>query len=379
MKTLKSSRFVLPLGLAVIAMPGLTATGCGALDPSSCDETIAARIQSFTAAVDALVKVSGELKSSVGASCVAIAKDLGQVDVPELGDPTDPMFDQNLQAACKLANAGIDAELKAGAKLAIEVVGGQCTIAANAQLSCEASCTVSGTCDPGTVELRCEPGELSGSCEAECQGSCTVTTGSVECEGECSGSCNGQCDGVCAAKDGSGKCVGKCEGSCKGSCTGTCTVVPPSAKCSGSCKGGCSVDYKAPVCEGKLEPPKCDIDADCQAGCNAQAQLEAECTAPEIKVTVEGGVSGNLGTTLEKNLPALYTAAVDQGQKVIDAAVDVAERSGPAAAAVLDSVGCVAQFGADVAAQFEAAASASISVSVSIQASAEVSAKAGAN
>ncbi|MBM4356490.1 MAG: hypothetical protein FJ096_00110 [Deltaproteobacteria bacterium] len=379
MNTLKSSRYVLPLGMALIAMPGLTATGCGSLDPASCDETIAARIEAFTVAVDALVKVSGELKASVGASCVAIAKDLGQANVPELGDPADPQFDQNLQAACTLANAGIDAEFKAGAKIAVEVIGGQCTIAADAQISCEASCTVTGQCDPGTLEVRCEPGELSGTCEAECKGECTVTTGGVECEGECSGACTGTCDGECAVKDSNGKCTGKCEGSCKGSCTGTCSVVPPSAKCSGSCKGGCSVEYKAPACEGKLEPPKCDLDADCQAGCNAQAQLQAECTPPEIKVTVDGGVSGKLGSTLETNLPALYTAAVDQGQKVIEAAVDVAERSGPAAAAVLDSVGCVAQFGANVAAQFEAAATASVSVSVSIEASASVSTKAGAN
>lgn len=367
------------MGFAILTLPGLTATGCGALDPSACDETIAARIESFTAAVDALVKVSGEMKASVGASCVAIANDLGQENVPELGDPSGDGFDQNLEAACSLASAGIDAELEAGATISLEIIGGQCKIAADAQLSCEASCDVSGGCQPGSVELRCEPGELSGSCDAECTGSCTVTTGSVECAGECSGTCSGECDGTCATKDGNGNCTGKCSGKCSGSCTGTCSVVPPSAKCSGSCKGGCSVEYTAPSCEGELTPPSCDIDVDCQAGCDAQAKLEAECTAPEIKVTVEGGVSGNLGSTLEKNLPALYTAAFEQGEAVVNAAVLVAERSGPAVAAVLDSVGCVAQFGANVAGKFEAAASASVSVSVSVSASASVSGKAGAS
>jgi hypothetical protein len=373
-----SHRLVLPLAFAALAFPGLTAAGCGSINPT-CDETIGARLEAFSNAADALVAASTKLKGSVGASCVAIATDLGQKDVPDLSNTDDPDFDAKLQAACTLANQGIDAELKAGAKLSIEVIGGQCTIAANAQFDCEANCSVTGTCDPGSIEVRCSPGELSGSCEAQCTGECTVTAGSVECEGGCSGTCQGDCSGECAVKDGNGKCAGKCTGTCSGQCTGTCKAVPPAATCSGSCKGGCSVDYKAPVCEGKITPPMCDLDADCQAGCSAQAQLEAECTPPTIKVTLTGGVTGKLGSTLEKNLPALYSAAVDQGQNFIEAAADVATKSVDAADAALDSVACVATYGADLVSRFEASVSASVSVSVSIQASASVSAKAGSS
>ena len=373
----KTHRLMLPLGLAALAFPGLTAGGCGSLDPS-CDQSIGARIEAFSSAVDALIATSTKLKSTVGGSCVAIATDLGQKNVPDLSNTDDADFDTKLQAACTLANQGIDAELQAGAKLSLEVIGGQCTIAASAQFDCEANCTVTGTCDAGGLEVRCEPGELSGSCEAKCTGECTVTSGSVECSGGCSGTCAGTCNGACAVKDNNGKCAGKCEGTCTGQCTGTCEVVPPTATCSGSCKGGCSVEYKAPTCEGKLTPPMCDLDADCQAGCSAEAQLSAECTPPVIKVTVTGGVSGNLGTTLEKNLPALYSAAVDQGPAVIEAAADVATKGVDAAGAAVATLACVATYGADLVSRFDTSISASVSVSVSIQASASVSTKAGA-
>lgn len=378
MKKPKKSRLILPIALAAMAFPGLTSAGCGAIESPLCDATIGARVEAFISATDALIAATAKLKNSVGASCVAIATDLGQKDVPDLSKPDDPDFDTKLQTACTLANQGLDAELKAGATLSLEIVGGQCTLAASAQFNCEAKCSVTGTCDPGGVELRCEPGDLSGTCEAKCTGDCTVTTGSVACDGGCSGQCTGDCSGACAVKDNKGKCAGKCTGKCSGQCTGTCQAVPPSAKCSGSCKGGCSVEYKAPTCEGTLKPPSCDLDADCQAGCSAEAQLTAVCTPPTINVVVTGGVTGKLASTLEANLPALYSAAIDQGPNVIEAAALVAAKGVDAGAAAVDSLGCLATYGVEVVSQFEASVSASVSVSVSIKASASVSAKAGA-
>jgi len=362
-----------------LGLAALSTSGClvdNALD-LVCDDTIEARFNAYAGAVKALVDVSQDLKASVGASCVAIAKDLGATDVPDLSNLDDPKFDEKLTQACTKANEAIKAALAAKPLLAVEVIGGECRIDASAQLACESKCVVSGTCEPGSVELRCEPGELSGTCDAQCTGECTVTTGSVECQGGCSGTCNGVCAGTCSLKDSNGTCIGKCYGECKGACTGTCDVVPPSAKCSGSCKGGCSVDYKAPYCEGKLVPPKCNLDVDCQAACNAQAQLKAECTPPTLIVTLDGVGDGALAKTLTTNLPALYVAALEYGPNLVEAGADVAVKGVEAADAAVDALGCAALYSTSILATFNASVVASASLSASIQASVTINATVG--
>ncbi len=375
MKT--SARWVLPTAAVALALPALASGGCLADGP--CDPSTGGKIAAFAGAVDALVKTANKLKVTVGTSCAAIATDLGQKNVPSVKDPNDPKFDDNLQQACTMAQAAIQLEIDAGATIGVEVIPGQCSIDAKAQFSCEAECSVSGSCDPGSIEVRCEPGELSGQCDAQCQGSCTVTSGTVDCQGQCSGACSGDCGGTCVATGAKGACNGKCNGACNGKCTGTCSIIPPSAKCQGSCKGGCSISYKAPKCEGKLKPPSCDVDADCEAGCNAQAQFKAECSPPQINVVIGGKASVNLKSTLSANLPALFIAGIEQGKDVVLAAGDVADKAVPAAEAALGVAACFFKYGADLASNFGASISASASVSVSIQASASVSAKAGAS
>jgi hypothetical protein len=377
MKTKKIYQLAAVPAIALgLGAPMFLAGGCGeaGLD---CAADVQAKVKAFQGAVDALVAVSAEMKAAIAVSCAKIATDLGATDVPDVSKP-ETLTDDDLQKACDAATLKLDAELQAGAEISLEIVGGECHVNASAQLSCEASCSVEGGCDPGSIDIRCEPGELSGSCEAECQGSCTVTSGSVSCEGGCSGTCQGDCSGECATTDGGGKCAGKCEGTCKGECTGTCEVVPPSAKCEGSCKGGCSIAYKAPQCEGELKPPSCDINAECKGGCNAQGQLDAECTPPKIKVTVTGGANGNLAATLEANLPEIFLAFKVQGGLFLDAAAYVAETAVDVAGAVITIPACVLVFGADLATKFGASVEASVSVSVSVEASASVGGKAGA-
>jgi hypothetical protein len=360
----KLFRYAAPLVLAGATAPMMLG-GCDD-DPTSCDFVLAARIESFQLAVDALVKVSGEVKANIGGACIAIANDLGAMGVPaDMGADTP---DEDVTTACDLAAAQIDAAIMAGGSISIQVIGGQCSVKAEAQLSCEASCSVEGECTPGSVEARCDPGELSGSCSAECSGSCTVTSGSVACEGSCSGTCSGTCMGTCESEDGMGNCAGKCEGSCMGECTGTCEVVPPTAMCEGSCKGGCSVEYTAPKCEAELTPPMCNLDADCQAGCEGQANLEAECTPPQI--VIEGNTE--LVATLEANLPAIFLLFEVQGELILDSAVEIGDKAVGVFDGVVSDAGCALQYGAEIGAKFSGAVTASASVSVSVNASASV-------
>ncbi len=359
-----------PLLLAGLGAPALL-SGCGDDPLGGCDFVLEARVKAFQGAVAALVKVSGEVTASIGVACANMAEDIDGTR-PAIADETAPTDDE-VSAACDAASAAISGSITASGSITIQVVGGKCEVNASAQFSCEADCSVDASCDPGSVEVRCSPGELSGECSAECSGSCTVETGSIECEGGCSGECSGTCSGSCSAMDGAGNCAGKCEGSCTGSCTGTCEVVAPSASCSGSCKGGCSVEVTAPSCEAKLEPPSCDLDADCSAGCEGEASLSAECTPPSIKI--EGNVE--LVATLEANLPAIFLLFEVQGALIVDAAVDIAGKAVGVAEGVINDAGCALTFGASLAGEFSAAAEASVSVSVSVDASASASGSTG--
>ena len=168
-------------------------------------------------------------------------------------------------------------------------------------------------------------------------------------------------------------CEGKCTGTCTGGCSGTCSATPPSVACEGSCKGECSVAFEAPSCEGEVTPPSCDIDAECQGGCDAQGSLKAECTPP--KITIVGDAT--LAATLEKWLPEIWLLFTVQGELILDAALYVGETAIDVAGEFTASLGCVAAFGAEFVGKFSAAAEASVSVSVSVEASAEVGGTAG--
>lgn len=393
------------------------------------DPDLGAKVEALSVASEALISASAAVKLDLFTACNAIAEDLDETPVTPAtaGAPTDA----ELTEACELASGQIDAAITAGASFELVYVPPRCEVNASAQLSCEANCDVSGECTPGSVDVRCDPGQLSvqceGSCEAEayceadvafecegvCEGTCTGTcegscSGTAECEGSCEGSCEGTamcegtCEGTCSvALDSDGNCMGECDGtcsaavSCMGTCEGTCTAavmcegkcdVSCGGTCQGSCKldaaascgamascrGGCDGEFTAPKCEGELMPPSCDVDVDCQAGCEGQASFEATCTKPELTVVAEASVSAELSATLTTNLPTVFQAG-KKAALMLEAAGDVATATGNVVSAAGAELACIAAFGADAAAQVTASARASVSVSVSIEASASVS------
>ncbi len=381
MKSSIGRKVAAPVVVAMFA--ALAAQGCGSESgdgSSGCGADLEAEVTALGNATASLEALAAEMRTDLAVSCSKIA-----------GTTVDPatVTDDELTDACAEAAAAIDAAFSASANASLTIIEGKCTVNADAQLSCEGSCQLDASCDPGGVEARCEPGKLEVTCEGECTGEASCegsASASVACEGTCNGectgtcegTCNGTCEGTCSAENADGSCAGTCDGTCTGTCSATCT-----GECSGSCalnadamvecegelrcKGECSGDFSAPSCEAELEPPSCDGDADCQASCESQASLEAECTPPSI--VIEGDVDAEFAATLQAELPTVLAVAAKlelAGQAALDIAeltVKVAGNIGPTA------VQCAANFGAKVS----AAAEASASVSVSVEASASVS------
>jgi hypothetical protein len=371
---------ILAMGLAAPLLAG----GCNGTDSLTCDNSLVAKVTALSDAADALVTASGELKAEVAVACANIANDMGQAGVPAVNGANTS--DDDLQTACELASASITAAINAGASFSLQITGGECTVNASAALDCEASCQVDASCDPGSIDVRCEPGKLSGGCSGGCSGSCSVDGGSVDCVGECSaqctGTCSGNCTGTCSTGEPSGShCAGNCQGSCSaecsGTCSGSCTYTQPSATCEGQCQGSCDVAFTAPKCEGTITPPSCAVDADCEAGCTGNAQFSAECTPPEITIVFSGTANADLQATLETNLPAIWDGFQFKGALVFDAAADVAGKFGAAVESALNSAACAVMLAGDVAGSAAASVTASASVSVSFNASASVGGSAG--
>jgi hypothetical protein len=356
-----------PVLLAGLAAPVLFSSGCG---DDACDAQISVRFETLQTSANALISAAAELKGSVGLACATIAGDLGSTDVPSVTN-WSTASDDDITAACNAATASIQLELDAGVTITLAISGGECHVNAEAQFSCEANCSVDATCDPGTIDVRCDPGELSGQCSGTCEANASCQ-GSITAEANCSGTCGGECNGTCDAATSSGA---KCDGRCEGTCTGECVLAADAnINCGANvdCKGGCNVAYTAPQCEGTLEPPSCSVDADCQAGCEGQANFEAECTPPVISVEITGGASANLQATLEANLPEIFAAFQLKGALVVEAAGGVASAFGGAVDAMISVPGCVLKYGEDFAASVTGSVEASASVSVSVNASADV-------
>lgn len=237
---------------------------------------------------------------------------------------------------CSLAVDAIGAA-SAGVTLNIVAVAPRCEASISAAASCNASCQVSASCqvdascDVKVTPPKCEGGRLEVACQGECKvkadnqpiscegscsatvsGSCTVTTGSVQCAGRCNGTCavatdsggncNGGCTGTCETVAPSANCTGEFKGQCSASCTGG-----PSVKV--KCDGDCQVTAEPISCKGGELKGGCDVkaeceaDAKCNANCNASVQAKAECTPPSVTVSVTGAAA--LRSTLEDNLPRI--------------------------------------------------------------------------
>jgi hypothetical protein len=347
----------------------------------------ARKLEAFLSASADFMGEAGELEGSLLAAC----KDIGQkLDVPEAemqasgGTPA-------VKAACGAASAKLKAELgelRASAKLSIEVVAEppRCEVSMDAYASCAAECDA--TVEPGKLDLKCEGGEIVGGCSGSCQGECSVEAsgtcgGSCEgtCEGGCGGTCEGTCDGKCSAKNAQGECSGRCDGTChgscsakcKGSCSGECWVKAQ-AECKGECRGSCSVAFEAPRCTGEVTPPK--VEADCQASCDAKLDAKAECKPGRVNVAIKGKAATNVDERLAK-----VRAAIEGSWGAIMVARAKLDRLGASGQAMVQTggkiPGAIGDLGFSAAACATQAAAgivrATASVSVSVEASASIS------
>jgi hypothetical protein len=282
-----------------------------------------AKLKASTAAAVELKGFADQIDADLKSGCGGIAKDLGAGSDFKDG-----------KSACDAAIKAIGdtkAKLGASAKLALVIKPPRCQADMNVYADCAGKCDVSAT--GGKAKVECEPGKLSGKCDANCEGSCDVQAG-AKCDGTCSGSCDaamkgscsGKCNGKCDGKDSkgaacTGTCDGKCEGGtvsgeCKGKCGGECKLKA-SAKCEGTCSGKCTTEFKEPKCNGEITPPK--VSADCKAHCDSSVSAKMECTPAQVGVTATGATDAKaletLKATLEKNLPLVLKVSIGMGNQ----------------------------------------------------------------
>jgi hypothetical protein len=341
----------------------------------------------LTAAIN-LKQLSAEIDGDLKSACGGLAKDLGAS-----GDFADG------KAACDAAIKAMgDARAKMGAKAnaSLAMVPPHCSASMDAYADCAGKCDAN--VQGGKAEVKCEKGELSGTCDAKCEGKCELSAAAT-CEGTCEGSCDakfsGKCEGTCAGKcdgkDSKGSCAGKCDGSCdagaKGDCKGKCggqCQLKGSAKCDGQCTGKCSVEMKAPKCTGEVTPPK--VSAECKASCDAKVSGKLECTPAKVVVKIDGAadakVAGDYKGAIEKNLPAILKIAIGMKDRVasitgsVEGVVDGAQGTVKAASSGSPVVG--AALTACVAAPFKGAMDAAASIKANVNVSVDVKASAEA-
>jgi len=392
------------------------ATGCDEFQTGTAVATleIDGKVKAFAQASADLRDIGNVIKADVKVACVNIAKDLGETDRWTDDDADGSLSNADKTGACDVAAAKIDAimtaSVQAGASFALEVSGGQCTVDAEAQASCEAACKADAKCVEGTVTVRCPPAELSvqcdteckatavcqghaaleancmGKCESECTGSCSgelrgTTVGGCTgmCEGKCDGvatpaggmaSCTGTCEGRCTQPHPAAMCHGKCSSSCNGKCKGECKLDATAGMNCGAnvaCKGGCTGTATQPKCETELTPPVCTVDANCESSCSGQASAKMICEPITITLAFNVDATGDLAklkTTVEANLPKLLLAAKTQGPLAVRALQKVSA-SGKAVLDASGSLGGKAIACAGTAAEASLRATSSMSVSVS--------------
>ena len=297
-------------------------------EPVPGDLEVRKEVRTFMQASADLTVVGEEMGHEVLAACAGIATDLGAEDSWSDQEGLDRQIaNADKTGACDVATARIldvlaDAR-EVNATAALLVTRGECHIDFEAQAECESNCA--DECDPGTVETRCDPGDLSVECHAECdaEATCVGTDDHpANCMGACESECVGECQGTCIAADGSRtendpNCQGKCTASCNGECRGRCKLDEPT-ECGVEvhCEGGCTASYDDPVCTTECTPPECHEDEECHAACAAEAEANAVCDPTHVELFVD--VDSNptlqpLVDTLEENLPALFDAAEKRG------------------------------------------------------------------
>jgi hypothetical protein len=343
--------------IAAGALFGTIAAGC--IDPSSpliegssegCDEftvggqvdqnlKVNSKVRGFMQAASDFGSNAAEIKSSVMTACTKIATDLGATDTwSAIQDPDKAITNEQATGACDAAGSNIERILidagKVNAHVALAVSKGECHLDFEEQKSCDAECALHESCDPGTVETRCDPAHISVTCSGSCNaGAVCVGTEQVaaNCMGRCESECVGDCHGTCIAEDGSAttdnpNAKGKCEATCNGTCKGMCKIEASQGVACGAnvrCTGGCTGTASEPVCTTTFTPPTCDVDEDCHAACSAKVAADAMCDPPTVHIFANINATPEvkaLVDTLQANLPDLFSAAEVKGKLVLDAA-----------------------------------------------------------
>ncbi len=342
----------------------------------------------LTAAIN-LQGLAAEIDGDLKAACGGLAKDLGAT-----GDFADGK--SACEAAIKVMGE-VRAKMGANAKASLVVQPPHCSASMDAYADCAGHCDAS--VQGGKAEVKCEKGELSGTCDAKCEGKCELSAGGTcdgTCEGSCdahfSGKCEGNCQGKCDGKDSKGSCAGKCDGACdaagkgecKGKCGGSCQLKA-SAKCDGQCTGKCSVEMKAPKCTGEVTPPK--VSAECKASCDAKVNGKLECTPAKVALKIEGAADAAIAAkykgAIEKNLPAVLKIAIgmkDRASSIaanVQGAVDGAQ--GAVKGAVSGGGASGVALGACIAKPFKGALDAAASIKANVNVSVDVKASAEAH
>ncbi len=353
------------------------------------DAATAGKIKGGVTAALELKALAATIDADLKLACGGLATDLGRAGNFQDG-----------KAACDAALAAladVKAKMGASAKIAVAVEPPRCSASIDAYSNCVAECDAS--IDPGSVDVKCEGGELVGRCDGQCSGSCHMDA-AARCEGTCKGSCNakfsGRCDGACTGTCGgknvngaacSGTCIGSCSagasGSCGAQCSGSCELKAK-ASCKGDCQGSCSVDFRAPRCTGEVKPPS--ASAECTASCDARVSANLECKPAKLAVVIEGAADAKAAAAykaaLQKNLPVIAKVAIGMKDHAIRAAGNVKAVVGGVKSVVASlkaKGGAAARLAACVAAPFQAALAAAASIQVNVSVSVEVQASASAS
>jgi hypothetical protein len=376
MNTKRMWRFaVMPLALAGVA--AIPFVGCNAADTLCCRDfvpgadlsTIDWGMQgdaevSYGAFMQATADFTGTataIVTDVANACQAIAVDLGA----EPGEVKETQPDLRATAWCDLADTRL-ATAMANGSLTITYQPPSCTIAANVQASCEAKCSANVMCEitPAEIIARCDPGKLSGRCEANCTGTCEGSANlAVNCEGTCQGTCEGTCAGQCSNTV-NGECRGSCDSTCTGQCRGSCAIdAQAQVQCNAECTGGCDIEVEAPKCKAELTPPKaeCQGSAECSGSCKASASAKAECKEPSLEIEATGMITADVVSTLKLNLPKLVSVfkargalLVSNAQLVVDAGLSLQVDGTKAVACLIPATDAIGQAAANIDASLAA-------------------------
>jgi hypothetical protein len=135
-------------------------------------------------AADLLVLIAEQARMDTAAACARLA----------MTTPPDVPTDNDVVTLCETASARVQGDLAASGA-SVTIAPGFCSVDAAAQTDCERRCANAEqcTCTPGSVEVRCPPGFLFGTCTQECTGTCA---GSAEDPAPCEGSCEALASGL---------------------------------------------------------------------------------------------------------------------------------------------------------------------------------------